>query len=374
MNPAELERYARHFVLPGVGVAGQEKLKQARVLCIGAGGVGSPVLTYLAAAGVGHLAVMDADCVDSSNLQRQILFTEDDLGQSKALAAKQRLQAQNSLIQVRGIDENLTLENALATIQPFDLVIDGSDNFTTRFLVNDACVQLNKPFISASVFQFSAQLALLQPKDHSCYRCLFPEKPKPDELPNCNEAGVFGAVTGMVGTMACSLALNYLLGEVVAPALHQIDAKRLSVRSVKLQRNEDCLACRQNVAFPQLLLEEEQKHQQAACETACLLESALALEPECSVYELGNKLNQGAVLLDVREPWERALLEIPGHTVHMPLGQLEMSKLDANQHYIVYCKVGARSAYAVKLLSQAGFDVENLAGGIMAWQSQIACA
>ncbi|MGJ3500723.1 putative adenylyltransferase/sulfurtransferase MoeZ [Piscirickettsia salmonis] len=369
MKPAELERYARHFVLPGVGVAGQEKLKQARVLCIGAGGVGSPVLTYLAAAGVGHLAVMDADCVDSSNLQRQILFTEDDLGRPKALAAQQRLQAQNSMIQVQGINENLTIDNALEVMQSFDLVIDGSDNFTTRFLVNDACVQLNKPFISASVFQFSAQLALLQPKDHSCYRCLFPEQPRPDELPNCNEAGVFGAVTGMVGTMACSLALNYLLGEVVAPVLYQIDAKMLSVRSVKLQRNEDCPACRQNVAFPQLLLEEEQEHQQT-CEAACLLEPALEREPECSVDELESRLNQGAVLLDVRELWERALVEIPGHTVHMPLGQLEMSTLDASQHYIVYCKVGARSAHAVKLLSQAGFDVENLAGGIMAWQSQ----
>ncbi|ALY02391.1 moeZ/MoeB domain protein [Piscirickettsia salmonis] len=368
MKPAELERYARHFVLPGVGVAGQEKLKLGGSVMHWCWGVGSPVLTYLAAAGVGHLAVMDADCVDSSNLQRQILFTEDDLGRPKALAAQQRLQAQNSMIQVQGINENLTIENALEVMRFFDLVIDGSDNFTARFLVNDACVQLNKPFISASVFQFSAQLALLQPKDHSCYRCLFPEKPKPDELPNCNEAGVFGAVTGMVGTMACSLALNYLLGEVIAPALHQIDARALSVRSVKLQRNEDCPACRQKVDFPQLLLEEEQKHQQT-CEATCL-ESALERAPECSVDELESRLNQGAVLLDVRELWERALIAIPGHTVHMPLGQLEMSSLDANQHYIVYCKVGARSAHAVKLLSQVGFDVENLAGGIMAWQSQ----
>ncbi|ODN43742.1 HesA/MoeB/ThiF family protein [Piscirickettsia litoralis] len=329
------------------------------MLCIGAGGVGSPVLTYLAAAGVGHLCVMDADIVDTSNLQRQILFTEYDIGQSKAIAAQKRLQAQNSMIQVQGISQNLTMDNALECIWPFDLVIDGSDNFKTRFLVNDACVELGKPFISASIFQFSAQLALFEPGAHSCYRCLFPEKPGPNAVPNCAEAGVFGAVTGMVGTMACSLALNYLLDERIEPVLYQIDAKRLSVRQVALRRNAKCSACQQGIAFPQLIAQEEQE--------STTIDDVSEVS-ECNISELDGKLSTGAVLLDVREPWERALIQIPGVTIHMPLGQLDINQLDISQHYIVYCKAGVRSYHAAKALCQAGFSAENLTGGVDVWQ------
>jgi sulfur-carrier protein adenylyltransferase/sulfurtransferase len=369
LTAEEFQRYGRHLSLPMVGLEGQQRLKAARVLCVGAGGLGSPVAMYLAAAGVGTLGLVDFDAVSLSNLQRQILHGTGDIGVPKLESARAKLHALNPLVRVETHDGPLTSQNAIQIIREYDLVVDGSDNFPTRYLVNDACVLLKKPDVFGAIFRFDGQVSVLCAADGPCYRCLFPEPPEPGLVPTCAEAGVFGVLPGVIGTIQATEALKHILG-IGSPLIGRLlvyDALQMDFQDLRIRRDPACPICGTNPTI----------HELADYETFCgsCREGGSPAEDIADFNilpaDVQVRWDRGdrPFLLDVREPHEYQIACLPGATL-IPLGELatRTSELDPSRELIVYCHHGVRSARAVSFLRQAGFArVRNLRGGIDAW-------
>jgi molybdopterin/thiamine biosynthesis adenylyltransferase/rhodanese-related sulfurtransferase/molybdopterin converting factor small subunit len=374
----EVQRYSRHLIMPEVGVEGQKKLKAARVLCIGAGGLGSPAALYLAAAGVGTLGIVDFDAVDASNLQRQILHGTPDVGRSKLQSARDRVTALNPNVRVETFETALTSKNALDLFRDFDVIVDGTDNFATRYLVNDACVILGKPNAYGSIFRFEGQASVFATKGGPCYRCLYPEPPPPGLVPSCAEGGVLGVLPGVIGTIQATEAIKLILGagEPLIGRLLLYDALRMRFRELKLRRDVDCPVCGDHPTVRELIDYDQ------FCGIAKPAETRVAAAPEteseATVEELKASLDHGEplLLIDVREPQEWQICRIPGAKL-IPLGQVpahieELRAESAERPIVVHCKSGVRSDRAVKLLQQAGItNARNLKGGILAWIDRI---
>ena len=371
----EVARYSRHLIMPEVGMEGQLKLKAARALCIGAGGLGSPVLLYLAAAGVGTLGLVDFDEVDYSNLHRQIIHGTPDVGRSKLDSAKARINALNPEVEVVTHEMALSSENALGLFADYDLVVDGTDNFPTRYLVNDACVIGGKPNVYGSIFRFEGQASVFATKDGPCYRCMFPEPPPPGLVPSCAEGGVLGILPGVVGTLQATEAIKLILGvgESLVGRFLLFDALKMRFRELKVRKDPDCPVCGEHPTVTQLI-DYEQFCGIAPTATAAATSSTEDAD-EATVEELKTRLDrhESFLLLDVREPQEFEICRIPG-SVLIPLGDLpsRLFELEGRDDMIVHCKSGVRSGKAVKLLREAGYSkARNLKGGILAWINRI---
>ena len=370
LSKDEVLRYSRHLILPEVGMEGQLKLKAAKVLCIGAGGLGSPLALYLAAAGVGTLGIVDFDIVDVTNLQRQILHNTDDVGHPKLNSAATKLKALNPHLDLKTYETKLTSENALELFRQFDMVADGTDNFPTRYLVNDACVLTGKPNIYGSIFRFEGQASVFATKDGPCYRCLYPEPPPPGLVPSCAEGGVLGILPGLVGVLQATEVIKLILGQgdSLVGRLLLVDALGMKFRELKLRKNPECPVCGNNPTVKQLI------DYQEFCGIRGQEAVATPSVPEITVEELKRKLDAGdnVLVLDVREPHEYQICNIGGHLI--PLGDLpkRIAELDPGRETVVHCRSGVRSAKAVFQLQRAGFaNVTNLQGGILAWADKI---
>jgi sulfur-carrier protein adenylyltransferase/sulfurtransferase len=372
LSSQEVARYSRHLIMPEVGVLGQKRLKSSSVLLIGTGGLGSPLGLYLAAAGVGRIGLVDFDVVDFSNLQRQILHGTSDVGRSKVQSASERLRDINPEVQLDLYDTRLTSANALSIFQSYDVVIDGTDNFATRYLVNDACVMLNKPNVYGSIFRFDGQASVFYPPHGPCYRCLYPEPPPPGEVPSCAEGGVLGILPGLIGCIQATEAVKLILGqgEPLIGRLLLYDAMAMSCREFKVRRNPNCLVCGDRPTITQLI-DYDQFCGAGGQETPMTPDSS----GEVTVQELKKIMDSGekVFILDVRNPEEYQICRIPD-SVLLPLGELPLrvAELDKDKPMIVHCKSGMRSAKAIQFLKDQGFDkLKNLKGGILAWADQI---
>lgn len=365
LSPSELVRYARHLTLPEVGVEGQERLRAARVLLIGAGGLGSPAALYLAAAGVGTLGIVDADRVDSTNLQRQVLHGTASIGRAKTDSARDRLTDLNPHVRVEVHEERLTSSNAMALLARYDFTVDGSDNFPTRYLVNDASVLLGKRYVYGSIFRFDGQLSVFG-GDGPCYRCLFADPPPPDLVPNCAEAGVLGVLPGIVGSLQALEAIKLILGvgSSAVGRLVLVDALRLAFREIAVHRDPGCAVCGKAPTVTSLI------DYDAFCGTS----SGAASDDEVSAPELARLLggNLAPLVVDVREPWEWEIAHLEGSRL-VPLGELpgRLGELDPRAEIVTLCHRGQRSLMAQELLQGAGFRVRSLAGGIDAWAEMV---
>ena len=375
LTDAEVMRYSRHLILPEVGPAGQRRLKGARVLLVGAGGLGSPAALYLAAAGVGTLGLVDFDTVDASNLQRQILHGTPDVNRPKLRSAADRLNALNPEVKIEPHETTLTSKNALALLKDYDIVLDGTDNFPTRYLVNDACVLLGKPNAYGSIFRFEGQASVFATRGGPCYRCLYPEPPPPGLVPSCAEGGVLGVLPGVIGTIQATETIKLILGsgETLAGRLLLYDAWRMRFRELKLRRSPECPVCGDAPTIRELI----DYHEFCGVPAAAPAPAALKPEQETTVEELKQRTDRGepVFVLDVREPQEFEICRIPGSTL-IPLGQLaarveEIVSASAGRPVIVHCKSGARSAKAVRLLEERGVAAKNVKGGILAWIDRI---
>jgi len=370
----EIARYSRHLIMPEVTLEGQKRLKASSVLCIGAGGLGSPIALYLAAAGVGRMGLVDSDTVDFSNLQRQILHGTRDVGRKKLNSARDRIREVNPNVQVDLYDEYFTSDNARRIAEPYDIIIDGTDNFPTRYCSNDVSVFLKKPNIYGSIFRFDGQCTVFAPHlGGPCYRCMFPEPPPPGMVPSCAEGGVLGVLPGIIGVMQAIEAIKLIMGigESLIGRLVHFDALKLKFREFKLRKDPKCPVCGDNPTITELI----DYDQFCGIPQAKAAEEEEAHVPHISVKELKAKLDNGEKfkLIDVREPYEWDICRIPGAKL-IPLGQLpsRMSELDSADEIVLQCKSGARSARALKLLQEAGFSkLTNVEGGIMAWADQI---
>jgi adenylyltransferase/sulfurtransferase len=367
LSVEELQRYSRHLIMPEVRSEGQNRLKAARVLCIGAGGLGSPAALYLAAAGVGTLGIVDFDDVDLSNLQRQILHGTKDIGRGKLESARDRLHDINPQIETELHKCRFSSENASQLVAKYDVVVDGSDNFPTRYLSNDVCVFAHKPNVYGSVFRFEGQTTVFAPHlSGPCYRCLFPEPPPPDSVPNCAQAGVLGVLPGIIGMLQAIETLKLILGigEPLVGRLLHFDALKVKFRELNLRRDPQCPVCGEN---PTIFSPIDYEQFCGASDEAAI--------PEMSPHELKRRMDAGEPfeLIDVREPFECEIARIDGATL-IPLGEItdRLDELSDEQPIVVHCHSGKRSAQAVGLLQQHGFTkVYNLEGGIDAWSDQI---
>jgi molybdopterin/thiamine biosynthesis adenylyltransferase/rhodanese-related sulfurtransferase len=366
----EILRYSRHLIMPEVGLDGQQRLKAARVLCVGAGGLGSPLALYLAAAGVGTLGIMDFDVVDSTNLQRQIIHTSNDVGRSKVESAAERIRGINPFVNVSTFDTRLTSANALDLFRDFDFIADGTDNFATRYLVNDACVLSGKPNVYASIFRFEGQASVFAAEAGPCYRCLFPEPPPPGAVPSCAEGGVLGVLPGLLGVIQATEVLKLILGsgESLIGRLLLVDALSMRFREVKVRKRNDCPVCGINPAIRELI--DYDQFCGVRGEESGFTDSVPEIEPE----ELKRRLDAGAdiLVLDVREPHEYQICNLRGYLI--PLNDLprRVHELNPDREIVAHCHIGVRSAKAVEFLRNKGFQrVSNLAGGIAAWASKV---
>ena len=373
LNHKEILRYSRHLLMPEVGLEGQAKLKGSSVLIIGTGGLGSPVAMYLAAAGVGRIGLVDYDVVDFTNLQRQIIHGTSTLGERKVHSARDRMLDINPEVQVDVYDEPFTSENAFRIAEPYQVIVDGTDNFPTRYLVNDLSVLTGKPNVYGSIFRFEGQLSVFWAEQGPCYRCLFPEPPPPGMVPSCAEGGVFGVLPGIIGTLQATEALKLLLGigEPMIGKLLLFDALDMSFEELRLKKNPNCRVCSENPEVTELI------DYEAFCGVPShdREEGMLAGEWEIDPAELAKRLEQGerVRLIDVREPHELQISSIEGAEL-FPLGGLaaRLHELDSADEMVVFCKTGARSARAVELLAGAGFRKQkNLRGGINAWARDV---
>ena len=371
LTKKEIERYSRHLIMPEVGMEGQLKLKQAKVLCIGTGGLGAPLGLYLAAAGVGRIGLVDFDRVDDSNLQRQILFSTKDVGRPKIEAAADRLHGLNPEIQIDTFDTHLSSDNALEILKDYDIVVDGTDNFPTRYLVNDACVILKKPNVYGSIFRFEGQVTIFGYPEGPCYRCLYPEPPPPGLVPSCAEGGVLGVLPGIVGAIQAAETLKLIIGkgESLVGRLLLFDALAMRFRELKLRKNPDCPACGTHPTITKLIDYAEfcgvRGEEAPAPQTS---------GPEITPRDLKARLDRGddLYILDVREPHEYQICNLNGHLI--PLGDLSKraSELDSSREIVAHCRSGKRSAEAVEFLQRAGFrKVLNLKCGILAWSDEV---
>ncbi|MFP5203964.1 MAG: molybdopterin-synthase adenylyltransferase MoeB [Acidobacteriota bacterium] len=378
LTPEDLSRYARHLILPEVGMAGQRRLKAARVLCVGAGGLGSPLALYLAAAGVGTLGLVDFDVVDASNLQRQILHSTRDVGRKKLDSAAEKLTALNPALQVVKHEVMLSSANALEIFAGYDIVADGTDNFPTRYLVNDACVLTGKPNAYGSIFRFEGQASVFATREGPCYRCLYPEPPPPGMVPSCAEGGVLGILPGLVGVIQATEVIKLILGgddgplgESLIGRLLLVDALAMRFRELKLRKNPDCPVCGLHPTVTQLVDYEEFCGIRPPNPQEKTLNNGI---PQISATELKQRLDSGdsLVLLDVREPWEYQIANLGARLIPLNDVPQRLHEIERDCEIVVHCKSGGRSQRVAEFLAQSGFrNVKNLAGGILAWSSEI---
>ena len=371
LSNEEVARYSRHLILPEVGMEGQTKLKRASVVMIGAGGLGAPLGLYLAAAGVGRIGIVDFDVVDASNLQRQVIHGTSDIGRKKLDSAGDRMRDINPNIRVDKFDAGLTSENALEILRDYDIVVDGTDNFATRYLVNDACAILKKPNVYGSIFRFEGQASVFTYQDGPCYRCLYPEPPPPGLVPSCAEGGVLGILPGIIGVIQATEAAKIILG-IGTPLKGRLllyDALEMRFRELKLRRNPECPVCGDHPTITKLI------DYQEFCGMPPMNAEPAPTGDAIDAIELKRKLDRGDnfVLIDVREPHEYQIARIPGARL-IPLGELpkHLRELDPSGEYVMQCKSGARSQRAVDFLKQNGFkNVVNMTGGILAWSDKV---
>ncbi|HMD84979.1 MAG TPA: molybdopterin-synthase adenylyltransferase MoeB [Terriglobia bacterium] len=372
LSKDEILRYSRHLIMPEVGMEGQLKLKQAKVLCIGAGGLGSPLALYLGAAGVGKLGLVDFDVVDFTNLQRQVIHGTSDVGRAKLDSARDTLLEINPNVEIETFQTRLSSDNALDIFGEYDIVADGTDNFPTRYLVNDACVLLGKPNVYASIFRFEGQASIFYAEQGPCYRCLYPEPPPPGLVPSCAEGGVLGVLPGIMGCIQAMETIKLILGrgESLIGRLLLFDALAMKFRELKLRKNPDCPICGTHRTIIKLIDYEQfcgiRGEEHTPVQTGI---------PEITPAEVKKKMDahEPFVLIDVREPHEYQICRIPGSKL-IPLGEVpkRMNELDSADEIIVHCKSGMRSAKAVDLLMKSGFlKIHNLKGGILAWSDQV---
>jgi molybdopterin/thiamine biosynthesis adenylyltransferase/rhodanese-related sulfurtransferase len=366
----EILRYSRHLIMPEVGLEGQQRLKAARVLCVGAGGLGSPLMLYLAAAGVGTLGLVDFDVVDYTNLQRQVIHSTPDVGRPKIESAAEKLRALNPYVTLLPFETRLGSDNALDIVRRFDVVVDGTDNFATRYLVNDACVLTGRPNVYGSVFRFEGQVSVFATREGPCYRCLYPEPPPPGLVPSCAEGGVLGILPGLIGLMQATEAVKLVLGsgEPLVGRLLLVDALGMRFRELAVRKSPDCPVCGPHPTVTAL------QDYQAFCGVRGEDAPAEVQVPEIQVEELKRRLDAGEdlLLVDVREPHEYQICNLGG--VLIPLSDLprRVHELDSSREMVVHCRTGPRSARAVAFLRQAGFGkAKNLAGGVRAWAERI---
>jgi molybdopterin/thiamine biosynthesis adenylyltransferase/rhodanese-related sulfurtransferase len=371
LSNEEILRYSRHLIMPEVGMEGQLKLKNAKVLLIGAGGLGAPLGLYLAAAGVGRIGLVDFDVVDYTNLQRQVIHGTKDVGRKKLDSAGDRMADINPHIRIDRHEVALTSENALQLFQDYDIVVDGTDNFPTRYLVNDACVLSGKPNVYGSIFRFEGQATVFAYPGGPCYRCLYPEPPPPGLVPSCAEGGVLGILPGMIGIVQATETVKLILGigELLVGRLLLYDAMNMRFRELKLRRDPECPVCGDHRTITKLIDYEQ------FCGIPAQPEPAAAVQGDIDPTEVKQKLDRGDqfVLLDVREPHEYQICNIPGARL-IPLGDLpkRVNELDSADEIVAHCKSGMRSAKAVDFLKQAGFrKVRNMKGGILAWSDKV---
>ncbi len=370
----EVRRYSRHLIIPDVGMAGQRRLMNAKVLCVGAGGLGSPALMYLAAAGVGTLGIVEFDVVDESNLQRQIIHGQSDIGKSKALSAKESIAEINPYVNVQIHDVRLDIDNVMEIFSQYDLVVDGTDNFATRYLVNDACVLLKKPYVWGSIYRFDGQASVFWAEYGPCYRCLYPEPPPPGMVPSCAEGGVLGVLCASIGSIQTTEAIKLIagIGEPLVGSLMIYDALEMSYRKIKVRKDPNCPICSDHPTQTELLPDYE-----AFCGVLTEGAAAAATGSTISVTELKAKMDnhEKFMLIDVREPSEWDIVKIPGSTLIPKQGFIDGSALESLPNdvpIILHCKSGVRSAECLAVLKQAGFaDATHVAGGVVAWVKQI---
>lgn len=369
----EIRRYSRHLILPEVGMAGQKKIRATSVLCVGTGGLGSPIIMYLAAAGIGKLGLVDFDEVDFSNLQRQIIHGTEDVGRPKTASAVESIKRINPNVEVEVYETRLTSDNALDIIRPYDIVVDGTDNFPTRYLTNDACVLLNKPNVYGSIFRFEGQASVFAPTlGGPCYRCLYPEPPPPGMVPSCAEGGVLGVLPGIIGCMQATEILKLALGkgDSLVGRLMLFNALDMKFRELKLRKDPQCPICGENPTIKELI------DYEMFCGIEPEPETPEVNPDEVTVAQMKQALENASLnikVVDVREPDEYEIARVEGVPL-LPLSELpkRFTELDPNQHYYLHCKGGVRSLKALKFLQEQGFKyVKSVAGGISAWSDEI---
>ena len=373
----EVRRYSRHVIIPEVGMTGQKRLKNAKVLCVGAGGLGSPALMYLAAAGVGTLGIVEFDTVDESNLQRQVIHGQSDVGRPKAESARDRVKEINPFVQVVLHQQRLDSSNVMETFAPYDLIVDGTDNFATRYLVNDACVLLGKPYVWGSIFRFDGQASVFWAEHGPCYRCLYPEPPPPGMVPSCAEGGVLGVLCASIGSVQVNEAVKLLagIGTPLVGRLTLYDALEMTYRTIPVRKDPECALCGKNPTVTALV------DYEAFCGTVSDDAAEAAREATISVQQLARMLErrergeEDFLLVDVREPNEHEMVRIPG-SVLIPKGEFlsgeALEKLPQDRKVVLHCKVGGRSAEALAVLKGAGFsDAVHVGGGVLAWANQV---
>lgn len=377
LSHEEIKRYSRHLIMPEVGMQGQRRLKAGKVLLVGTGGLGSPLGMYLAAAGVGRIGLVDYDTVSESNLQRQIIHGTKDIGRPKLESARERMLDINPYIRIDTYEVPLTSDNALDILEPYDVIVDGTDNFPTRYLVNDACVLLGKPNVYGSIFRFEGQTSVFAAKEGPCYRCLFPEPPPPGLVPSCAEGGVLGVLPGTIGTIQATETVKLLLGigESLVGRLLLYDALAMSFDFVKLRKNPACPVCGEHPTLTELI-DYEQFCGVPAHDNGEFASEVAGTVPQIGVQEVKERIDRGDefILLDVREPHEWEIADISAATHHIPKGQIleHLGELDTARDIVVYCKSGGRSADVVNTLRQHGYTrVKNMVGGITAWAKQV---
>ncbi len=369
----EVKRYSRHLIIPEVGMTGQKRLKNAKVLCVGAGGLGSPALLYLAAAGVGILGVVDYDVVDESNLQRQIIHGQSDIGRSKAQSARDSINEINPYVNVVLHEEQLTTDNVMEIFSGYDLIVDGTDNFATRYLVNDACVLLGKPYVWGSIYRFDGQASVFWAEHGPCYRCLYPEPPPPGMVPSCAEGGVLGVLCASIGSIQVNEAIKVItgIGEPLAGRLMIYDALEMSYRTVRVRKDPECAICGKNPTITELI------DYDAFCGVISADAQHAASGSTITATDLKGMLDRGddIFLVDVREPNEYEIVSIPG-SVLIPKDQFltgsALERLPQDKKIVLHCKSGARSAECLAVVKGAGYsDAVHVGGGVLAWVSQV---
>ena len=377
LTVGEVRRYSRHLIIPDVGMVGQKRMKNARVLCVGAGGLGSPALMYLAAAGVGTLGIVEFDTVDESNLQRQIIHGQSDIGRSKAESARDSVREINPLVQVNVHEVRLDSTNVMDLFAQDDLIVDGTDNFATRYLVNDACVLLEKPYVWGSIYRFDGQASVFWAEFGPCYRCLYPEPPPPGMVPSCAEGGVLGVLCASIGSIQVTEAIKLLagIGEPLLGRLMIYDALEMTYRQVKIRKDPNCAVCSDHPTVTELI------DYEAFCGSISVEAAEAAMDSTISVKDLKVLLDardrgeDDFVLIDVREPGEFEIVQIPG-AILIPKGKFldgsALADLPTDKRVILTCKVGGRSAEALAVVKGAGFtDAVHVGGGVLAWVNQI---
>jgi len=373
----EVRRYSRHLIIPDVGMSGQKRLKNAKVLCVGAGGLGSPALMYLAAAGVGTLGIVEFDTVDESNLQRQIIHGQKDIGRSKAESARDSVLEINPYVNVQLHEVRLDSTNVMEIFADYDLIVDGTDNFATRYLVNDACVLLKKPYVWGSIYRFDGQASVFWAEYGPCYRCLYPEPPPPGMVPSCAEGGVLGVLCASIGSIQVTEAIKLLagIGDPLVGRLMVYDALEMTYRQVKIRKDPHCAVCGENPTVTELI------DYEAFCGSISTLAAEAAKDSTISVRDLKSMLDarergeDDFVLIDVREPGEYEIVQIPG-SILIPKGEFmdgsALADLPTDKRIVLHCKVGGRSAEALAVVKGAGFgDAVHVGGGVLAWVNQI---